>query len=78
MSRIVVARLAGPAPACTSAATTSRSSERGYTCPTLVSTASKPRWAATAASSASTLAGEPSRSSMSCWVPTGPFMPRSG
>ena len=37
ISRMVVARLAGPAAACTSAATTSRSSERGYTWPTLVS-----------------------------------------
>ena len=39
---------------------------------------SKPRCAATAASSWSTASGEPSRSSMSCCVPTGPLMPRSG
>src|ERR1700739_1122581 len=46
----------GPAPSCTSADITSWSSERGYTCPTLVKTVEKPKKSATRPSSSASLA----------------------
>ncbi|SHW89009.1 Uncharacterised protein [Mycobacteroides abscessus subsp. abscessus] len=77
--RMVCASDDGPAPSCTNADTTSWSSERGYTWPTLVRVVEKPRKPATRSSSSASLTTSPlNRSSMSCPVPIGPLIPRSG
>ena len=61
------------------ASTTSWPSERGYTWPTLVKTIAKPKNSAMRCSRSVSLAvSPPSRSSMSCAVPIGPLIPRSG
>ena len=66
ISRIVLASDDGAAASWTSADTTSKSSERGYTCPTLVSVRAKPRWAATRRSSVSELAARRRRAGRAC------------
>ena len=79
INRMVMASDDGPAASCTSADSTSWSSDRGYTCPTDVSTASVPDTSRTTLrSSVIKASAEPSRSSMSWPVPTGPLIPRIG
>ncbi len=77
--RMLVARLLGAAAVWASAVTASKSRLRGYTCPVLMSTWLKPNPVAMRCSNSASLStSPPSRSSISCEVPTGPLMPRAG
>ena len=78
MSRMVVARLAGPAPAWTRAGDHVEVERPRVHLPDVGEDGVEAEVGGDRRLERVDVGGEPRRSSMSCCVPTGPFMPRSG